>query len=204
MAREFMQTLQSYFVASPFKRAIAYALSEAQGTVIITNAQQDLADEIWKKHAESFLKDMYVAHDNGQMPFDRNTVATEEHVEAWVKRKGYVAKKNPSRRNPAKKATAPASLIEGLQKLTEYNHHAEALVRLSVATDVAASGKATLAPSALSELTHELEAILAARDRKGYMDAALSSRSYAAYKKLMAKAKRVYTAASFAKIHAAL
>ena len=101
-------------------------------------------------------------------------------------------------------ATAPASLIEGLQKLTEYNHHAEALVRLSVATDVAASGKATLAPSALSELTHELEAILAARDRKGYMDEALSKRASAAYKKLIAKAKRVYTAASFAKIHAAL
>lgn len=327
MAREFMESLRSYFVARPFVREIGSALREAKGQAATSIADQELAAQIWKEHAESFLKDMYAAHDDGRVLFGE-TYDTADHVEAWVKRKGYVAKKNPSHRNPAdfmdalhphldigdrvlqsrggslggstlflnfynlpqsvvsaragggaeaennrmmfrvepvaggkvklehsvnalgrgyslrgktgtpaavakyladhlnkvvrevppnfthtrsnprrcnpRKATASAALIEGLQKLTEYNDHTSALVRLSVATDVAASGKATLAPSGLSELTRELEAILAARDRKGYMDAALSKRASAAYKKLSAKAKRVYTAASFAKIHAAL
>ena len=203
MAREFMESLRSYFVARPYVRALGSALREAKGQAATSSADQELAAQIWKEHAESFLKDMYAAHDDGRVLFGQ-TYDTPGHVEAWVKRKGYVAKKNPRRRNPAKKATASATLIEGLKEMTEYNHHAEALVRLSVATDVAASGKLMLTSSDLSDLTRELEAIRAARDDKGYMDEALRERSYAAYKKLMAKAKRVYTAASYKKIHDAL
>ena len=128
---------------------------------------------------------------------------------------------NPRRRNPAKKAiahnprkaTLSASDFAKFQHLLMSYQRDEALVYLSLAADaVSLNSKgfdytaSNLPRSEYSELTGELISIQTANaSRRGdATSAARMKRSNVAYLALQRKVKRVYTAASYKKIHDAL
>jgi hypothetical protein len=99
MAREFMASLQAYFVSRPFVRSIGSALADIKDQAAVSIEDQELARKIWADHAKAFLKDMYVAHDNGAVLFGQ-TYDTPGHVEAWIKRNGFAGTPKSRRRNP--------------------------------------------------------------------------------------------------------
>lgn len=62
--------LRSYFLASRFIRRLASALAQIDGSDgIISWEHQEEADAVWNEHAHAFLRDMYAAHGDGNVPF---------------------------------------------------------------------------------------------------------------------------------------
>ena len=69
IAADFYGGLHGYFIRQRFVRDIGGALADREDTGAITIEQQEEARRIWGQDATKFLKDMYIAHDYGQIPY---------------------------------------------------------------------------------------------------------------------------------------
>ena len=79
-ASHFWEGLRSHFIAQRFIRHIQESISEAKGEAAVSIESQDEGTDLYKRHAEKFLRDMYRAHGNGRQPFGDNWRA----IDAWV------------------------------------------------------------------------------------------------------------------------
>ena len=80
LAGEVWEGLRAHFVASPFIRAIQCAIAELRGEVAVSIQSQELGRLLYQEKAAEFLRAMYVAHNNGLIPFGDDPAA----IEAWV------------------------------------------------------------------------------------------------------------------------
>jgi len=76
----FYSDLQDMFVQRRFLMDIQVALSDREDTPAVTIEQQEESYRIWEQDATKFLKDMYIAHDYGQIPYGERYGA----VKSWV------------------------------------------------------------------------------------------------------------------------
>ena len=80
LAADFYGALQGIFVKRMFVSDIQRVLADRADTGAITIEQQEEARRIWSQDAAKYLKDMYVAHDYGQIPYGERYGA----VKAWM------------------------------------------------------------------------------------------------------------------------
>ena len=82
LAADFYGSLQSMFVKRMFVSDIQRVLANREDTGSVTIEQQEEARRIWAQDAAKFLKDMYVDHHYGQIPYGAHR--RRNVVKAWI------------------------------------------------------------------------------------------------------------------------
>lgn len=82
IAGAFWEGLRAHFIRQPFVRAIQSEISDLKDDVVVSIKSQKQGQDLYNKHAEQFLRDMYKAHRNGKQRFGENYKA----LTAWVKK----------------------------------------------------------------------------------------------------------------------
>ena len=82
LAADFYGSLQGMFVKRMFVGDIQRVLANREDTGSVTIEQQEEARRIWAQDAAKFLRDMYVDHDYGQIPYGAHR--RRNVVKAWM------------------------------------------------------------------------------------------------------------------------
>lgn len=83
LAASFWEGLRSHFIQKPFLSALGRSIARLKGEVSVSIPSQHLARKLYGEHAESFLREMYCAHNNGQVLFDE--MEDGDPVLEWVR-----------------------------------------------------------------------------------------------------------------------